>query len=377
MKDIHLFVPTFNIEDCLQGVRDCLEKGWTGLGDKTVEFESMFCEAMQLPHGHFLNSATAGLHLAVKIFKDLGNWQDGDEIITTPLTFVSTNHAILYERLTPVFADVDQYLCLDPASVEERISPRTKALIFVGMGGNTGQFREIVDICRRQGLILILDAAHMAGTKLNGSNPALLADATVYSFQAVKNLATADSGMICFADSNLDTTARRLSWMGIDKDTYMRSTSSMPYKWRYEVNELGYKYHGNSIMAAIALAQLRTLEKENSKRRDICNMYENLLSSSPHITVIPVAPECHSSRHLFQVLVNNRDKVMVEMHKKRIFPGVHYRDNTEYSIYPTKNTCPKARNYSNSLISLPLHLRLTSNDIHRVAHALLDATSNE
>ena len=122
MDPIQLFVPTFRIDETLEQIRECLEKGWTGLGFKTVEFEEAWKQYTGLPHAHYLNSATAGLHLAVRLLKEKYSWQDGDEIITTPLTFVSTNHAILYERLAPVFADVDETLCLDPASIRQRIS---------------------------------------------------------------------------------------------------------------------------------------------------------------------------------------------------------------------------------------------------------------
>jgi hypothetical protein len=114
MDAIQLFVPTFRIEECLAEVRECLEKGWTGIGFKTIAFETAWNEYTGLPHAHFLNSATAGLHLAMRLLKQRHEWADGDEVITTPLTFVSTNHAILYENLNPVFADVDEYLCLDP-----------------------------------------------------------------------------------------------------------------------------------------------------------------------------------------------------------------------------------------------------------------------
>src|SRR4029079_8793777 len=137
----------------------CLEKGWTGLGFKTVEFEQAFRAHTRLPHAHFLGSASAGLHLALKVLKEERGWSDGDEVITTPLTFVSTNHAILYERLKPVFADVNQYLCLDPASVEAHITPRTRAVIFVGMGGNPGDYKAIRELCNKHNLKLILDAA--------------------------------------------------------------------------------------------------------------------------------------------------------------------------------------------------------------------------
>src|ERR1700675_3112541 len=107
MQPIQLFVPTFRVEECLAEIRECLEKGWTGLGYKTVEFEKAWCAYTGLPHSLFLSSATAGLHLAINVLKAACGWEDGDEIIATPITFVSTNHAILYERLKPVFADVD------------------------------------------------------------------------------------------------------------------------------------------------------------------------------------------------------------------------------------------------------------------------------
>ncbi len=137
-EPIHLFVPTFRIDESLAEIRECLEKGWTGLGYKTVALEAAWREHTGLPHAHFLNSASAGLHLAFKLLKEEGGWAAGDEVITTPLTFVSTNHAILYEDLHPVFADVDGSLCLDPESVAARITPRTRAVCFVGLGGTPG-----------------------------------------------------------------------------------------------------------------------------------------------------------------------------------------------------------------------------------------------
>jgi dTDP-4-amino-4,6-dideoxygalactose transaminase len=207
---IHLFVPTFRVEECLQEIRECLERGWTGLGYKTEQIEQSWRDYTGHPHAHFLNSATAGLHLAVHVLKHRLGWRDGDEVITTPITFVSTGHAIKYERLDPVFADVDDSLCLDPESVERMITDRTRAVIFVGVGGNIGQYESIVSLCRRRGLSLILDAAHMAGTYLNGKIPGGEADAVVYSFHAVKNLPTADSGMVCFREQRDDALARQL-----------------------------------------------------------------------------------------------------------------------------------------------------------------------
>jgi len=376
MKDIQLFVPSFDVEACLAAVRRCLEKGWTGLGDQTVVFEDAFRAFTGHDHAHFLSSATAGLHLAVKILKESGSWRAGDEIITTPITFVSTNHAILYEGLTPVFADTDEHLMLDPASVLERIGPRTRAVMFVGLGGNTGRWPEIVKLCRERGLAVILDAAHMAGTRLDGVHPGLDADAAVYSFQAVKNLPTADAGMVCFAEKRHDASARKLSWLGIDRDTYTRTVADGRYKWRYEVEAVGYKYHGNSIMAAIALTQLETLEEANAYRRSLCDLYESRLAGQPGIAIVPTAPGCQSSRHLFQVLVDRRDDVMVALNQRRIYPGVHYRDNTEYAVYrDARGPCPAARETSRRAISLPLHLRLAADDVERVCTSLIEAVA--
>jgi dTDP-4-amino-4,6-dideoxygalactose transaminase len=371
---IQLFVPSFRIDECLAEIRECLEKGWTGLGFKTVQFEEAWKEYTGLPHAHFLNSASAGLHLAVRLLKEQGGWQDGDEVISTPLTFVSTNHAILYENLRPVFADLDESLCLDPASVAARVTSRTRAVMFVGMGGNAGQLEAVANLCRERGLKLILDASHMSGTRLRGRHVGGEADATIFSFQAVKNLPTADSGMLCFAEAALDAGVRQWTWMGINKDTYTRTLGGGAYKWLYDVEHVGFKYHGNSIMAAIGLVSLRYLEQDNAYRRQVCAWYDELLEGEICIERVPVAAGCLSARHLYQVLVDRRDEVMLALNGQQIYPGVHYRDNTLYSMYAYgRGTCPRAALASDRLISLPLHLRLTYGDVERIASALKQA----
>lgn len=369
---INVFVPYFRTSEIMVEIEECLNKGWTGLGFKTIEFENRWKEYTGLNNAHFLSSNTVGLHLALNIFKKEYKWSDQDEIITTPLTFVSTNHAILYENLKPVFADIDEYLCLDPSSVIEKIGPRTKAVMFVGIGGNSGQYEKIVEICKQKNLILILDAAHMAGTKLHGKHIGSEADVVVYSFQAVKNLPTADSGMICFKEEKLDKLARKLSWLGISKDTYQRfNKEESSYKWRYDVDEVGFKYHGNSIMASIALVQLKYLEEDNQKRREIASEYEKLLQTEPKVRIIKTAPGCTSSKHLFQICVDKRDELISHFYKNDIYPGVHYIDNTLYPVYSyAKETCKNSIKMSESLISLPLHLKLTDEDVNKVVSVL-------
>ena len=370
MATIQVLKPKFHIEECLEQVRECLEKGWTGSGFKTAELETKWKEYTGHKCACFLNSNTSGLHLAVNILKRHGNWQEGDEIISTPITFVATNHAILYEGLKPVFADVDEYLCLDPVDVEKKITHKTRAIAFVGYGGRVGQLEKIIELCKKYNLRLILDAAHMAGTRAKGTFPGTWegVDVTVYSFQAVKNLPTGDSGMICFADEELDKECRMVSWMGINKDTYARTSSEGTYKWNYGVDYVGFKYNGNAIMAGIALAQLPYLDEENARRREICAMYDKAFAGNPNIRIIraPYPEEC--AYHIYEIVVPDREALLGELAKHDIYGGVHYRDNTEFSMYTyAQGTCPVAHEVTQHIITMPLHMYLTDEDVQKIA----------
>lgn len=370
---IQLFTPTFEVEECLAEIKECLEKGWTGLGFKTIQFEEAWKKYTGMPHAHYLNSATAGLELAFSILKDEQKWEDGDEVITTPLTFVSSNHAILLANLQAVFADVDDTLCLDPQSIRAHITPKTRAVLFVGIGGNVGNYEEVVSICREHHLALILDAAHMAGTRVNGEIPGKDADVVVYSFQAVKNLPTADSGMICFKEAKYDEIARKVAWLGINKDTYARTNSRGNYKWKYDVEYVGHKDHGNSIMAAIALVQLRHLDRDNAYRRQLAAWYtEGFLDHADKIHLVTIPENCESSRHLFQIIVEDRDGLMDALHAADIYPGVHYVENTQYRMYAyAAGTVPKASYISDHVLSLPMHMRLTYEDVQAIIRTVI------
>jgi dTDP-4-amino-4,6-dideoxygalactose transaminase len=336
-----------------------------------------------LPFAHFINSNTSGLHLAIKILKDSNKWNDGDEIITTPLTFVSSNHSIMYENLTPVFADVDETLCLDPDSVMKNITKKTRAILYVGIGGNAGRLSQIKNICRQHGLKLILDAAHMSGTWTKSfieggsylEHAGHGADVSVFSFQSVKNLPTADSGMICFKNEDYDQLVRKLSWLGISKDTFQRTNEKGSYKWEYDLVDVGYKYHGNSIMACMALVGLKYLEDDNKRRREICKMYEDAFCKEG-IDSIKMSEETEiPSRHLYQIRVDRRNEVMEYLNNNDIYPGVHYRDNTNYKMYNHGfGNCPFAHKISEEIISLPLHLYLTDNEVKKVIDMVIKAT---
>jgi len=373
MKNIQVLKPKYRVDECLSEIKECLDLGWTGMGYKTIEFENLWKTYTGLYNAHFLNSASAGLHLAVKILKEKHDWQNNDEIITTPFTFVSTNHSIVYENLQPCFVDIDESLNLNPQSVKEKISNKTKAIIFVGMGGNTKNLIEIINIAKENNLVIILDAAHMAGSYIGNSHVGFDVDVSIFSFQAVKNLPTADSGMICFNNEDDDKKARELSWLGINKDTFARSDGGS-YKWDYKVDQVGYKYHGNSIMAALGIVGLRYLEEDNQYRRDLTSRYiENLKGKVDFIE----HESDRTSRHLFQVVVDCREELINYLTANKIFPGVHYRQNTDYEVFYSESKLAKCEFFSKNILSLPLHLGLNFEDIDKISKTLIQGINSQ
>lgn len=385
MKNIQLFKPKYRKEEVLKEISECLDLGWTGLGFKTSIFEEKFKEYSGFNFAHMVSSNTNGLEMVFHILKDANKWKDHDEVITTPLTFVSSNHSIVRNRLKPVFADVDESLCLDLESVKSKLTKRTRAVLFVGIGGNIGQMMEIQDFCKKEGIKFILDAAHMAGTKIHKTYDGVVrsysqvgwdCDAVVFSFQSVKNLPTADSGMVCFNNHDYDFLIRKLSWLGIDKDTFKRTSEKGSYKWDYDVVDFGYKSHGNSIMAAMGIIALKYLDEDNSRRREISEIYDSHLKNCQQIIPIKHSEFCQSSRHLYQVRVKDREKVFDYLNNHGVYPGVHYKDNTEYDLYSYgRGTCPNSHFISKQIISLPMHLFLTDSDINYVATKIKEACS--
>lgn len=369
---IKLFSPVFYVDECLKGIKECLEKGWAGPGEKASEFEREWGKYTGYEYAVFLNSATAGLDLTFKTLRELYGWQEGDEVITTPITFISTNHTIVSAGLKPVFADVNDTLCLAPQSVKERITSKTRAVAYVGIGGNSGDIREISQICKEKGLKLILDAAHMAGTKMNDDRLEELADVSVYSFQSTKVLLTADAGMVCCHDKNIERKVRIKAWVGMDK-TRTPWSEKNTQRWYYDITDFGGSYFGNDIMAAIALAQYKHLESDIQLRHRIADRYREKLVNCGAVKFVRVPKNCYSAQWLFQIVVPERDALMEFLESKGIYAGLHYLDNTQYRQYGyAQNTCPHAGYYSRHIVSLPLHLRLTEKDIDTVAESVME-----
>lgn len=369
---IQMFAPVYDVDACLAGIKDCLEKGWTGLGYKTIEFENRWKDYTGLANAHFLTTGTAGLNLALETMKEYYGWADGDEVISTPLTFVATNNAILFAKLRPVFADVDDSLCLAPESVEDRITEKTKAVVFVGLGGNTGSFYDIVDLCKKRNLKLILDAAHMAGTRYRGKHIGKEADAVIFSFHVTKNLSLAEGGMLCFRDRELDAITRKKEFNGIDKSHSVHGEEKIN-KWDYDVRYLSDATNGNSIIASLGIAQLPHLDAENSIRREIARRYDDCLGDYPEkIKLVEYNPECESARWLYQIIVKDRDGLMKYLMEQDIGCGIHYPVNSLYWMYAEQyGTCPNAEFISEHVLTLPLHIRLSQDDISYICKLII------
>lgn len=367
---IPLFKPYFRVEECLEQIKKSLEIGWTGQGFLTLEFESAWGVYTGTKNNLMLNSASAALHLSLESMKQRYNWNQHTEVISTPLTFVSTNHAILWANLKPIFADVDESLCLDPTSVRTKITKNTKALIYVAIGGNAANLAEIRKICKEFEIKLIVDAAHAAGSLLDSDPIGNGADATCYSFQAVKNLPTADSGLVHILDSETFEITKQLAWCGISESTFNR-TSKTGYKWEYDVDFLGFKDNGNSIMAALALIGLKYLDQDNNRRRQISKIYDELIGQKSKVKKISHVNSSESSRHLYQVIVENREIIAKNFTDQNIGFGVHYRTNTKYPMYSKfYSQTPNANALSEKILSLPIFLEITPDEQAKVVEAL-------
>jgi len=365
-KTIQLFKPNIS-EEAIKAVNKVLRSGWIGLGPKTAEFEEKFAKYVEAKHAVALNSCTAALHLALIV----SGVKSNDEVLTTPLTFISTNHAILYQKATPVFADIDaKTYCIDPESIKKMITKKTKAIIAMHYGGHSCNLDRIYKIAKKYKLKVIEDAAHACGSSYKGKKIGSFG-LTCFSFHAVKNLPTGDGGMITTNNREIYGELRRLRWLGINKSTYTRTTTDKKkpgaYAWQYDVPEVGYKYHMNDINAAIGIEQLKLLDKQNAYRRKLAAIYNKELNHPDIISLPYVSPNVITSQHLYVIQVKRRNDLVAKLKASGIAPGVHYTPNNTYSMYrkcraDVKNVMKIAKN----IISLPMHTLLTKKDIYKV-----------
>lgn len=366
---IPVFRPCYDEEE-LEALREPFESGWIGLGPKTREFEERFAQFVGSPYAVAVNSATAALHLALSLAAVKGR-----EVITTPMTFVSTNHAILYNQGIPVFADIEpETLNIDPDWIQRKISPKTRAIVVVHYGGHACRMGTIMDMAREHNLVVVEDCAHGCGGKFEDHMLGTIGDFGCFSFHAVKNLATGDGGMITTRDAAADARLRQLVWVGISRGTWDR-TERQGYSWEYNVEELGYKYHMNDIAAAIGLVQLRKLPRTNARRRELAQRYTQLLTDVDWIETPVEKPYAFSAWHNYVIKVDNptdRDPLMSYLKERGISTGMHYIPNHLYEMYRpyVSEPLPVAESVWRRLITLPLFPDLTDDEQDMIVDAI-------
>jgi perosamine synthetase len=367
---IPVFRPSMG-KDEIKAVSEVLKSGWIGLGPKTKEFEDKFAAYVGTKYAVGVNSATAALHLAMKVMD-----VDGGEVITTPMTFISTNHAILYNNAVPVFCDIEpDTLNIDAGKIERLITKRTRAIVVVHYGGYAVHMDRVLEIAKRHNLKVIEDAAHGCGGEYKNQKLGAIGDMGCFSFHAVKNLATGDGGMITTDDPEVYGRLLKLRWMGITKDTWSREEKdSKKYSWYYNVDEMGYKYHMNDITASIGIIQLSKLDKMNKRRYEISRQYSKAFSSLRRIEVPAIKdymtrPACHN----YVIKIDDRDGLNDFLKEKDISTGVHYIPNNHYDMYKQyRGKTPVSDAVWKKLLTLPLYPDLKDEEVQFIISSVLE-----
>jgi dTDP-4-amino-4,6-dideoxygalactose transaminase len=369
-------------EEEIAEVVDTLRSGWVTTGPKARRFEEDFSAYLGSPGLHSLavNSATAGLHLALEAL-GIG---PGDEVITTTHTFTATAEVVRYLGADVVLVDIDPAtLCIAPKRVEAAVTPRTKAILPVHYGGLAADMPALLEIARRHGLKVVEDAAHALPATCGGQLVGTLeSDATVFSFYANKNITTGEGGMVVTRDAALAARIKVMRLHGISRDAFDRFTAKVP-SWYYEIVAPGFKYNLTDIAAALGLQQLKRANAFQQRRARIAALYDEGLKSLPVILPPRALPGDTHSWHLYVLRLAQgapigRDALIERLFAERIGCSVHYiplhlqpywRDR--YGLSAAQ--FPQSQRAYECLVSLPIYPRMTDADVQRVCKALTDA----
>jgi len=362
----------------IQELVDTLKSGWLTTGPKTAKFEHEFREYVQAPYALAVNSATSALHLALAAL-GVG---PGDEVITTPLTFCSTVHTILHVGATPVLADVGKDGNIDPVSIAERLTERTRAIIPVHLGGLPCDMDAIWRIARDRGLYVIEDAAHAIGAHyknypIGAGHPDahFRSDAVCFSFYATKNLTTGEGGMVTTHDEKLYERMKILCLHGISKDAWNRYAEKG--NWYYEVVAQGFKYNLSDIQSSIGIHQLRKIEQFTAIREEYARRYSAAFAQMPEVQIPPDSNDCRHAWHLYALELNlerldiDRSEFIQQLRAKNIGTSVHFIPIQLHPFFAgissvTRHTCPMATRLYPRLVSLPLYPSMTVDEVDYV-----------
>jgi len=362
-------------EGDIAAVAEALRSDWLTTGPRVGEFEEAFAGAVGAKFAVSFSSGTAALHGAA-FAAGLG---PGDEAVTTPMTFCATANCVLYQRARPFFADVSaDTLNLDPAAAEEKVTGRTKAILPVDYSGHAADLDALMDLAERHGLIVIEDASHALGGEYRGRRVGSVAHMTTFSLHPVKHVTTGEGGMVTTDRPDFAETLRRFRNHGISSEARERQSAG---QWYYEMVMLGMNYRLPDINCALGFSQMKRLDENLARRREIAAMYGARLAGLPGL-ILPVArADVNPAWHLYSVRVDalkltvGRAEVFRALRAENIGVNVHYIPVHLHPYYRERfgykgGEFPVAEAAYEQLLSLPMFPAMTDADIDDVVRAM-------
>ena len=344
-------------------------------GSVVEEFEEKFESYLACKKAIAVNSCTAALHISL-LAHGIGA---GDEVITTPMSFIASSNAIIHAGATPVFVDVEPETGnINADLIEPAITNKTRAILAVHLYGHMCDMKKIHDIAQKRGMIVIEDAAHCIEGVRDGIRPGTLGDAACFSFYATKNITSGEGGAVVTNNEHTAEVLRKLSLHGMSKGASERYSKRYEH-WDMEI--LGWKYNMTNIQAAMLLNQLENIDETLQIRESICRKYEDGFKNNPHIRCMQIMPGTKSARHLFTIMVapEKRDVVLRRIQDKEIGVAVNFRAIHLLTYYRNKfgfakGMFPVAEKIGDSTITIPMYTKLTSEEIDYVISSVNEAT---
>ncbi len=360
----------------IQAVVETLKSDALTCGPKIEELEATICQITGAKYCVAVSNGTAALHIAAMA----ANIQTGDEVITSSITFAASANCTRYCGGTPIFADINPNTYnIDPESIRNCITPKTKAVVAVDFTGQAVELDEILRICEAHNLTLIEDAAHSIGTKYNGKSVGSIAHMTTFSFHPVKTVTSGEGGAVTTNSEEIYKKLLLARSHGITRDSkQMVHPTDDP--WYNEQVSLGYNYRLTDIQAALLISQLNKLNLFSNRRKEIVKIYDEALSSIPELQIQQEIPESDTTRHLYilrfrgEMLTCNRREFFDALRAENIYSQVHYLPVYWHSYYEAlgyeKGICPNAETYYSESMSLPLYYALSDEDVADVIKAV-------
>lgn len=360
----------------IQAVVDVLKSDYLTCGPKIGELEAKLCKITGAKYAVVCSNGTAALHTAC-LAAGVG---EGDEVITTPITFAASANCALYCGAKPVFADINPATYnIDPASVKERTTAKTKAIVAVDYTGQSVELDEIIEHAHANGITVIEDGAHVIGTRYNGKWNGSIADMTTFSFHPVKTVTGGEGGAVLTNDENLYKRLLLFRSHGITRDTSLME-HEVDGPWYYEQIVLGYNYRMTDMQAALIISQLDKLPMFSARRKEIVAKYNAAFETVESIFVQKEIPESDTTRHLYilrivpEKLSIDRAKFFEALKAENVCCNVHYIPTYYFPYYEKlgykKGICPNAEKLYSEIISLPLYYGMTDEDVDSVIEAV-------